>query len=352
MERIRFNCSECDTKLGVGADLAGKTITCPQCHKKTVVVTPNEHVKAPVPEAGDPPIKFPCTKCGTRLKVAAKLSGRAIACPSCGENTMVPDPDEGGSYGFSEAPQEDADDEPIQETPLDEWWPDGEALDLPSSWRMNLSRARNLAEDKRWAKALDLLNDLFQKGLRGKGKPGTHYLCKPLAYCLGRWAARELDRLDDEGTKPSKPVRLVLKKAADMKRWGGTLSNTDCPICSRKLRNLIGTTQIRTMAGSAYLCCARPTPGDDALICKLDRINTKLVLATSLDPDNRQVPKALKLLPDWFRAVDMYESGWTRAVVDDDEGRNAPRGRGSLAGAIAGDAAGNLVGNLLCSLLG
>lgn len=345
MERIRFSCSECRTTLGVNADMAGKTIKCPKCGEKTVVTAANE-------ESTETSIRFPCTKCGTKLKVAAKMTGRGIPCPRCGENTVVPDPDEGGSYGLAETSHTAEEEEIPKEEPISKWWPDGDKVDLPMTWRTALASARDHTEDGKWTKALDLLNDLYQKGLSSKSKNlPTHILRKPLAYCLVRWTAREIDRLEDDRAKLSKPIRQVLKKAADMKRWNGTLSYQECPLCSRQLRQLIGTTQVRTVAGSAYLCCARPTADDEALVQKVDRMNKKLVLASMLDPDNRHVPIVMKNIPEWYRALDVYQSKWTRKIVDDDDGRNAEPSGGGIFGAIAGDATGQAVGNLLSSLL-
>lgn len=344
MDRIRFACSECEANLTVNATLGGKPIACPKCRAKNTVPAPETEE-----ELAAPTMRFPCTKCGAKLKVPVKLAGRAITCPTCQQNTLVPDEEDSGSYGLAGAGAAEDDDPIPQDRPLDEWWPDGDALDLPASTSSKLATARTHTEDERWTKALGILNELFQKELRSKTKIGTSYLRKPLAYCLVRWAAREIDRIDEAKLKPSRPVRQVLKKAAEMQRWGASLSNTDCPLCGRQLRNLIGTTQIRTVAGSAYVCCARPTSQDDELVRHVDRINKKLLLATSLDPDNRHVPLALKHLPDWYRAVDMNSSVWTRPIVDDDEGRESP---GSVGGSLAGNIAGNIIGEVLSNLLG
>lgn len=341
MERIQFVCSECDSKLAANADFVDKAITCPKCKQKTII--------EPIVEktASEAPLRFPCTKCGTKLKVLAQLAGRAIVCPKCGQNTLVPDADEadGGSYGFADSShthEEDCSDHPEPE--IDEWWPNSEKLNLPPSWRISLSRARTHIEEERWTKALGLLNEIFQKEVGGKGKIGTHFLRKPLAYCLVRWAAREIDRVDDERAKPSKPIRDLLKKAAEMQRWGTTLPSSACQHCGRELHHLVGTTQIRTVAGSAYLCCARPTPQDHQLVHRIDSIGKKLRLGASLDPDNRQILKAMKMLPDWYRALDFHESNWTKVVVDNDSQGD---GRGGAAGDVAGYAAARILTNLL-----
>lgn len=342
MDRIRFACSACSATLAANADFVGKTITCPKCKEKTVI-EPLVETKP-----SEPPLRFPCTKCGTKLKVIAQFAGRAIPCPKCGQNTLVPDADEaeGGSYGFAASSHSQDDDVPAHPEPdIDEWWPDGEKLNLPPSWRIALSRARTHIEEERWTKALGLLNELFQKEVSGKGKIGTHFLRKPLAFCLVRWAAREIDRMDDARAKPSTPLRKVLKKAMDMQRYAGTLSSSECQYCGRELHHLVGTTQVRTIAGSAYLCCARPTPQDHQLVHRVDSIGKKLKLGGSLDPDNRQIPKAMKMLPDWYRALDIYESNWTKVVVDNDS-QGDGRG-GSTAGDVAGYAAARVLSSLL-----
>lgn len=63
----------------------------------------------------------------------------------------------------------------------------------------------------------------------------------------------------------------------------------------------------------------------------------------------RLVLNSLKLLPEWYRAVDLYGSTWTRPVVDDDIGKHATGGgENSFAASLAG----NVIGEVLSNLLG
>ena len=163
-------------------------------------------------------------------------------------------------------------------------------------------------------------------------------LRKPLAYCLGRWAVRELDRLEKDRTRLSKPVRRVLKRAGEMHRFGGNFNPHECPLCERTFAHLVGTTQLRTVAGSAYLCCAAPTEADDALILAMVKIDKKLSVAQSLDTDNTEIPAARARLPDWYRAVDPGASSWAKKVVDD---------RGNSEGGAGADVAASIIASLL-----
>src|SRR5438105_15754246 len=106
MDRIRFPCPSCSAKLSVGPDLRGRGIVCPKCHQKALVpafeVVEASEPPAPLPQPAEPPaemIRFPCSKCGVKLRAPADQLGRAVPCPKCGENTVVPEKEEVGSYG-------------------------------------------------------------------------------------------------------------------------------------------------------------------------------------------------------------------------------------------------------------
>jgi hypothetical protein len=209
-----------------------------------------------------------------------------------------------------------------------------------------LSRRGNLhsgdfAEGERWQKALRVLHDL-QKVARGDAVD-IDILKKPLAYCLAKWSAVELDSIV-RGVKLSKPIRSVLKRAATFQKWGGSFSSTECAACGRSLPHLVGTVQLRTAAGSAYLCCAGPTGTDASLIGQVQRVAKKLTLAGRLDPDCPAVAEALERVPDWYKAVDLSEEGWARRIVD-------TSGQGSAAGSILGNILGDALGDALGDLL-
>lgn len=346
MDRVSFSCSGCAAKLGADVALRGKSITCPKCQHKTTVPA-FEVVDEPAPPP--PPVellRFPCAKCRAKLRVSPELAGRAIACPNCGQNTLVPDRDEVGDYGLAGRARPTAA-APVEERPIETWWPDGTELALPFSWRAPLAAARGHAEHERWTKALGLLNELFQKGL--KSDAGTGAIRKPLSFCLGRWAARELDRLKEDGGRLSEPIRRVLKRATELQRFGGSFESHQCPLCGRAYSHLVGTTQVRTTAGSAYLCCAAPTRGDDELVQAVGRINKKLAVGMSLDGDNAEIPAAMARLPGWYRAVDMAEYGWTRRVRD---AGGSDGGGGGVGIGFGGDIGGEVAANIISGLLG
>jgi DNA-directed RNA polymerase subunit RPC12/RpoP len=292
-------------------------------------------------------VRFPCLHCRVKVKVSAAFAGRTVDCPECGKRTLVPELDEVGTFGLAGGSRPAADDEePADERPLAEWWPDGTKLNLPVSWRAPLATAREHAESERWTKAVGLLNGVYQKSLDATDG-GSPVVRKSLAFCLGRWAARGLDRLEEDGEKPSKPIRRVLKLASEKLRFGGSFSTTACPLCDRRLDHLVGTTQIRTKAGSAYVCCAAPTRGDLGLVAEVANINRKLLVGMSLDSENAQIPAALARLPEWFRVVDMGPAGWTKRIVDTSGGIGGDVGGGEVAGEIAGHLAVRMIAGML-----
>jgi DNA-directed RNA polymerase subunit RPC12/RpoP len=364
MSQIRFPCA-CGVTLGVAFEFAGKLVACPKCKQRSTVPlfeVVEEPVKAvpapppaarkpapPPPEADEPDeveeelIRFPCSKCGTKLKVGASRAGIAIPCPKCDARTLVPDLEEvGGSYGLVGGKKGKG--ERAKEQPLAAWWPDGKLLKLPSNWRVDLAEARTFAEGERWQKALRVLHDL-QKLARGDGVD-IDVLRKPLAYCLAKWSEVELDRIA-RGEKLSKPIRSVLKRAGTYQKWGGGFGTGECAACGRSLEHLVGTVQLRTAAGSAYLCCAAPTATDAALIEQVHLVSRKLTLAGSLDPESPAVANALERVPQWYRAVDLSEPGWARTVAEG----GAAGAAGGFLGGIIGDALGDALGNALGELL-
>src|SRR5204863_4158439 len=133
-----------------------------------------------------------------------------------------------------------------KEQPLAAWWPDGKKLKLPSNWRLDLEEARKYAETERWQRALNTLHEL-QKSARTDGTD-IDVLRKPLAYCLAKWSAVELDRVNRR-EKLSKPLRKVFKQVESVVRWGGQIDSGVCAACGKPMEHLVGTVQIRTAAG-------------------------------------------------------------------------------------------------------
>lgn len=353
VDRIQFSCPGCGVTLAVAAAHRGKTAACPKCKHQSrvpegeVAAAPSPPPPPPAPApAPEQQIRFPCFLCREQVRVSAKFAGRTVDCPECGKRTLVPELDEIGTFGLAGEKRPASDDEPADERPVGEWWPDGAKLNLPVSWRAPLATARQYAESEQWTKAVGLLNAVYQKSLDGTGGAGAPAVRKPLAFCLGRWAIRELERFEEGGEKPSKPIRRVLKLASERLRFGGSFGTTACPLCDQRLDHLVGTTQIRTKAGSAYVCCAAPTRSDMALVAEVGSIHKKLFVATSLDPENAEITAALARLPDWFRAVDLGPTGWTKRIVDTSGG-----GDDGVGGEVAGEIAGHLAVRMIAGLL-
>jgi DNA-directed RNA polymerase subunit RPC12/RpoP len=329
---------------GVGGDVGHPTPTPPAATYSPPPPPPpppdDSDVELVDDEEEEELIRFPCMRCGVKLKVGASKGGQGIECPKCGQRTMVPEANEIGTFivrGVKKGKHART-----PEPPLAAWWPDGKKLNLPSNWRVDLEEAREYAQTERWQRALNALHDL-QKSSRGDGVD-IDVLRKPLAYCLAKWAAVELDRINRR-EKLSKPLRKVFKTVESVVRWGGQMDTHVCAACGKPMEHLVGSVQIRTAAGSAYMCCAAPTGNDDALIRQVQAVAKKLTLATGLDPDSGVVADAMELLPSWYRAVDLSGKSWAK-TVEDTSGEGGG-GAGGLLGSILGDALGDVLGDLL-----
>jgi hypothetical protein len=351
MEPIQFSCFGCLATLRVRGELAGKVVACGKCQQRVTV--PAAYVPAPPPppeptpapksrtvlraEVDDEPIDFACMKCKEQISAPTSKCGQTIDCPECGQRTLVPDAEEVGSYGLEGKPKRGARAKPV---PIAQWWPDGSKLSVHASWAADLARAKKCAELREWKQALGLLHKLRERG-RLNSMAEAHVVNRPLAYCLSRWAEDELERV--AGEELSKPLRKVLKKAGEQQKWGSGFNAETCALCSNRLPSIIGTVQIRTTAGSAYVCCGGPTTGDDALIRRVTRIAQKLSLATAIAPETPEVGEVMDQLPDWYRALDLSASWWVRVVTEGDDGG----GGGSLLGNVLGNAVGEALGELL-----
>ena len=363
MSQIRFPCTGCGVTLAVAFEMAGKLAACPKCKQRSTIPMfevieepvaaappppPPPPARKPAPlkpeldETEEEPIRFPCSQCGAKIVIGANRAGLAIPCPKCNARTLAPELEEVGSYGLVGGKKGKG--ERAKEQPLAAWWPDGKLLKLPSNWRVDLAEAKTFAEGERWQKALRVLHDL-QKLARGDGVD-IDVLRKPLAYCLAKWSEVELDRIA-RGEKLSKPIRTVLKRAGTYQKWGGGFGTGECAACGRSLEHLVGTVQLRTAAGSAYLCCAAPTATDAALIAQVQQVSRKLTLAGTLDPESPAVANALERVPQWYRAVDLSEPGWARTVAEG----GAAGAAGGFLGGIIGDALGDALGHALGELL-
>jgi DNA-directed RNA polymerase subunit RPC12/RpoP len=344
MSQIQFRCTGCGTTLGVPSSAAGKMAACPKCKAKSTIPafevvedTPAQEEPEPTEKPPEKPLRFRCAKCGDKIEVSARLAGLAVPCPECGQRILVPEPDEVGTYTLG---GKGAKGGASADKPLAAWWPDGKKLKLPSLWRANLEEALVEADAERWKKALALLHELQILGR--EDRVDIDILRKPLAYCLGGWARNELARIKENAVL-SEPIRKLLNQVKAMQKWGGTFDTGKCAVCSRSLMHLVGTCQLKTTAGSAYICCVAPTAADVALIQQVQRVSKKLNLANTLDPESTQVSQAMAKLPQWYRAVDLTDPSWARRILD-----SSPRGGGE--GPDLGDAL-DLLGNILGDIL-
>lgn len=362
MSQVRFPCSGCGVTLGMDSSLAGKLAGCPKCKARTVIpgepavaaaplppppVAPPPKPAPPPPPARElAPIRFKCSVCREEITAPGSYSGRAFTCPECGKSNLVPDEDEVGTFAVEgltkpTSGKRSAGKETEADAPVAAWWPDAKAIRVPSSWAGPLSTARGHAEHGRWKEALTVLHGLHEKGSDVERATALH---GPIAHCLARWAAGEFERASIAG-ELSKPTRTVLKKARDMQKWAGSFSTEECPLCGKRLHHLVGTMEVRTIAGSAYLCCAAPTKTDDALVRRYERIARKLTLATGLDPGNTEVPDALSKFPWWYRTIDLGAGWWVRPVTDS-SGNVSGAAAGGMFG-LAGDSFGEVLGEIL-----
>lgn len=257
-----------------------------------------------------------CVQCGARFTVAPSAAGLKVACPKCGRATTAPEAgeEEAGTYGV-------AGEKTVAPGPSDSpgaaLWPDGSALKLPPAVRTALDSAREYAEAGKWRKAARELAEAY----RNANERVENALRRPFSYCLAKLAARELEKLNESGDKPSGPFRRVLKTAAELQKWGGSFDRHACPGCERRLASVEGCLKIRTAAGPAYLCCSGPTEDDADLVQEVDAIWQLLALARRLNPDDADASAVLTELPWWYRALltREYEAGWITRVSAEEE---------------------------------
>src|SRR5688572_14373986 len=165
-------------------------------------------------------VTFACLHCETKLKVESRFSGRTVLCPKCRNKTPVPENEEAaGTYGvLTDAEVERP--EIKRRTPAEIWKSQG-YVELPDKVRADLGHAKAVSDDGDWPKAVKILNRLFRAVGRGELTRQNAPIRRPLAHCLVRWSILELRALDKENVRPSKPLRTVLKKTLEMKKWGG-----------------------------------------------------------------------------------------------------------------------------------
>jgi hypothetical protein len=268
------------------------------------------------------PIKFSCVQCKGRLKAPGNFGGRVITCPLCQQRTPVPDADEEpGGYGVAEeggaTEQQHAGDAGSADgLSRKEWCPGGYA-ELASSARTALEEARALACDHRWKKALAILRKVVGKATVRRPTAESLAARKPSALCLARWAGEELEELQDEGVRLSGPMRQLLKQTEEYSKWGGQFTIRACGLCGKQLNKLAGRTKVNTAAGTAYLCCGKPTDDDFELVGRVDEIWQRLRLAMVMDVENAEATETMTRLPAWHRLLVTPDSRtyWSERVA-------------------------------------
>ena len=84
---------ECGSSFQAADWLAGREVPCPSCGTKLVIPGPTADAAEPAEEqapaaAPDEKIVVAC-KCGKRFQASAKLLGKAVKCPGCGNPLKV-----------------------------------------------------------------------------------------------------------------------------------------------------------------------------------------------------------------------------------------------------------------------
>jgi hypothetical protein len=178
-------------------------------------------------------------------------------------------------------------------------------------WRGTMEAARAYARQRNWRLALSELRTVFQA--TGGDITAANYLVrKPLAYCLVQWVVDDLKVLKaSEGL--SRPLRLLMRIAADLKKWGGTFNRHECPLCERNDPQGRGCTKVKTAVGWAYLCCAAPTKNDMMLARMAEALRDRLELARALDSSNESATLGAAALPESLRLLlTENESSWAQ----------------------------------------
>src|SRR5690606_26347461 len=96
--RIIATCPQCNAHLAVGNENAGKRIRCPKC--QAIVQVPDVEAVAPEPSIEPDPqpesgsmadrITTTCPNCDAKLAVGVENAGRRLRCPKCHADVEVP----------------------------------------------------------------------------------------------------------------------------------------------------------------------------------------------------------------------------------------------------------------------
>ncbi|MHC4394666.1 MAG: hypothetical protein ACYS1A_03340 [Planctomycetota bacterium] len=84
---IKFHCSNCNQKIGLADDYAGKMVRCAKCSQPTRVPKVSEEAS----QEKSAHIRFHCPKCNQKLKVPQGYAGKQVKCAKCGQPARVPE---------------------------------------------------------------------------------------------------------------------------------------------------------------------------------------------------------------------------------------------------------------------
>ena len=95
MADISFHCPKCSTKLKIDAAAAGYFINCPRCQERLQIPDASGQAAAsattPMPVPGGAEFKFRCPECQGKLKMDRNDAGRSATCPHCSKMIRIPE---------------------------------------------------------------------------------------------------------------------------------------------------------------------------------------------------------------------------------------------------------------------
>jgi len=85
---IKFSCSNCNKKISIPDNYAGKRGKCPQCGQVVSIPTPQEGTV----QDSQAIIKFRCPSCNQKIGVTENYAGKRVRCAKCRQPIQVPEP--------------------------------------------------------------------------------------------------------------------------------------------------------------------------------------------------------------------------------------------------------------------
>ncbi len=87
---------QCGQKFQAKDQLAGKKVKCPKCSNPLRIPSPQQAAPPapmPAPSTASGPTEIPIAcACGQQMKAKAKLFGKKVKCPKCGQPIQIPNP--------------------------------------------------------------------------------------------------------------------------------------------------------------------------------------------------------------------------------------------------------------------